>query len=296
MDGTTHAQRAWVPWTVLAIGVVTASVSAILIRYADGASGLALSFWRCAAGAILLAPFATRALRKMESRDYVIPAVAGVCLAAHFATWITSVNLTTIASSVLLVSTTPIFVALVERWIFHERMPLAAWVGIVVAFVGTALIAGLDFEGSSLEGNALALAGAITVAGYAIGGQRARQKLGILEYAVVTYGFAAIALLPVCLLAGAELSGYPDRTWWAIVGLIVGPQLMGHTLINMALSDIDATTVSVAVMGEPVIAITLAYVLFSEAPSALAYPGGLAILAGIYVVSVVRRQPAVIVE
>ncbi|MGH2757227.1 MAG: DMT family transporter [Actinomycetota bacterium] len=296
MDRGPEARRGLGPWAVLAIGVVGASVSAILIRYAEGASGLALSFWRCAAGAIVLVPFATKGLKRMQARDLVIPAFAGVSLAAHFATWITSVNLTTIASSVLLVSTTPIFVALAERWVFNDRMPAIGWVGIALALGGTVLIAGLDFEGSSLEGNVLALAGAITVTGYVMGGRRARQKLGILEYAVVTYGFAAVALLPICVLGGVELGGYPDKTWLAIAGLIAGPQLLGHTLINMALSDIDATTVSVTVMAEPVIAILLALVLFSEVPSTLAYPGGLAILIGIYLVSVVRREPAVIVE
>jgi len=296
MDRGAEARRGWLPWTVLVTGVIGASAAAILVRYAEGASGPALSFWRCAAGALLLAPFATRGLKRMRPRDLVIPAVAGVSLAAHFATWITSVNLTTIASSVLLVSTTPIFVALAERWIFNDRMPAAGWAGIALAMGGTALIAGLDFEGSSLRGNALALAGGITVTGYVMGGRRARQQLGILEYAVVTYGFAALVLLPICLLGGVELAGYPDKTWLALAGLIAGPQLLGHTLINMALGDIDATTVSVTVMAEPVIAIVLALVLFSEVPSVLAYPGGIAILVGIYLVSVVRREPVVIVE
>lgn len=296
MDRGPLPERGWLPWTVLVIGVLGASISAILIRYAQGASGLAISFWRCAAGAIILAPFAITGLARMTARDLVLPAIAGVSLAAHFATWITSVNLTTIAASVLLVSTTPIFVALIERWVFGDRMPAFGWIGIALALGGTVLIAGLDFEGSSARGNLLALAGAITVAGYVMGGRRARQKLGILEYAVVTYGFAAAALLPVCLFAGVELGGYPDETWFAIAGLIVGPQLLGHTLINMALSDIDATTVSVTVMAEPVIAIALALVLFSEVPSVLAYPGGAAILLGIWLVSTSRHEPAVIVE
>lgn len=289
-------QRGWGPWTILAIGVVSASVSGILIRYADEASGLALSLWRCAAGSLLLAPFAIRGIKRMSARDFVIPALAGVSLAAHFATWITSVNLTTIASSVLLVSTTPIFVALIGRWFLSERLRTPGWLGVALALGGTVLIAGLDFQGSSLEGNILALIGGITVAGYVIGGRQARRHLGILEYAAVTYGFAALALIPVCLVAGVDLGGYSDTTWLAIAGLIVGPQLMGHTLINMALSDIDATTVSVTVMAEPIIAIGLAFVLFSEVPTALAYPGGLAILIGIYLVSAAQRQPAVILE
>ena len=122
----------------------------------------------------------------MTPRQFVIPALAGVSLAAHFATWIPSVNLTSIASSVLLVSTTPIFVAIVARVAFDDRLGARGWFGIWLALAGVVLIAGLDFEGSTLEGNVLALLGGMTVAGYAIGGQRARQVLGILEYATAT--------------------------------------------------------------------------------------------------------------
>jgi drug/metabolite transporter (DMT)-like permease len=286
----------WLPWLILALGVLAASVSAILIRYADDASGMSLSFWRSAAGCLLLLPFALPGLRRMEARDYLLPVFSGLCLAVHFATWITSVNLTTIAASVLLVSTTPIFVAIAARWLFDERLGAVGWFGIALAMGGTVMIAGLDFGGSDAYGNLLALIGGITVAGYALAGRSSRQKLGILEYAVVTYGASAIALLPVCLLAGVELVGYDSNTWWAIVGLIIGPQLLGHTFINFALRDIDATRVSVTIMAEPVIAIVLAYLLFHEVPSGLAYPGGIAILIGIYLVSAVRQSPVVISE
>lgn len=245
---------------------------------------------------MVLAPFAVPGLRRMTAHQLVIPALAGVSLAAHFGTWIPSVNLTSIASSVLLVSTTPVFVAIVARIVLNDRLGRKGWFGIGLALAGVALIAGLDFEGSTLEGNILALLGGMTVAGYVIGGQRARQSLGILEYATVTYLSAALVLLPICLIGGVELTGYADTTWLAIAGLIVGPQLLGHTLINFSLRAIDATSVSVTVMSEPVIAIFLAFVFFGEVPSALAYPGGIAILVGIYLVSVVRRVPAVIVE
>jgi len=291
-----QSEKTWVPWAILSIGVLAASVSAILIRYADDASGIAISFWRSAAGSLLLLPFAIRGLRRMELRDYVLPAVAGVFLAVHFATWITSVNLTTIASSVLLVSTTPIFVAIAARWLFDERLGGLGWSGIALALVGTALIAGLDFGGSGFDGNVLALIGGITVAGYGLAGRVSRQKLGILEYAVVTYGVSAVALLLIAIPTGENLTDYSSQTWWALAGLIVGPQLLGHTFINFALRAIDATRVSVSIMAEPVIAIALAYFLFSETPSSLAYPGGLAILVGIYLVTVVRNQPAMISE
>jgi drug/metabolite transporter (DMT)-like permease len=114
--------------------------------------------------------------------------------------------------------------------------------------------------------------------------------MNILEYAVVAYAVAAVLLLVVIMASGIDLWGYEPRMWWAIVALIVGPQLLGHTVINLVLSDIDATTVSVMIMTEPVIAIAMAFVLFEESPSWLIYPGGLLILVGVYLASTARRS------
>lgn len=289
-------RAAWLPWALLALGVGAASISAILVRYADGADPLAMSFWRCFAGAAALLPFATRSLRRAAPATLRVPAVAGVFLALHFATWMTSVNLTTIAASVLLVSTTPVFVAIAALVLYRERLPGFAWAGILLATGGAAAVGGGSLEGSSLDGNLLAVAGAATVAGYVMAGEVARRTLGILEYAVVAYAVSGAFLLVVCLGAGVDLAGYPAGTWWAIAGLVLGPQLLGHTVINLVLSDIDATTVSVVVMAEPVIATALAFLLFDEVPTWLLYPGGVAILAGIYMVSTARRRPVVIVE
>ena len=281
----------WVSWTLLAVGVVSVAVSAILIRYAE-AEPLAISFWRCALGALALAPFGKRGFARLSGRGWVLPFVAGAFLAVHFATWITSLELTTVANSVLLVSTTPIFTTLAARFIFRERFRGAVWAGIAFTLAGTALIAGAGGqEGrASLAGDSLALLGAVTVAGYTLAGQVSRRTLGIVEYAVITYGAAALLLLPVCLASGVPLFGYPPQTWLAIGGIVIGPQLLGHTVLNFVLRDLDATTVSVAVMAEPPIAIALAFVLFDEAPSLLVYPGGLAILVGILMVSLNRRE------
>ena len=289
-------RAAWLPWAVLALGVGAASISAILVRYADGADPLAMAFWRCVAGAAALTPFATRGLRAGGRSALGAPAVAGIFLALHFATWMTSVNLTTVAASVLLVSTTPIFVAVAALVLYKERLPSLAWTGIFLATGGAAAVGGGSLGGSSLDGNLLAVAGAATAGGYVMAGEVARRTQGILEYAVVTYSVSGAVLLVVCLARDVALAGYPAGTWWAIAGLVVGPQLLGHTLINLVLSDIDATTVSVSIMAEPVIATALAWMLFDEVPTWLLYPGGVAILAGIYMVSVARRKPVVIVE
>lgn len=284
------------PYAILTLGVAAASLSPILIRYASGADALAISFWRCAAGAAVLLPFARRGLAGMSRAAFKLPVIAGVFLAVHFATWISSLDYTSVASSVVLVSTTPIFVALTLTLVWRQKMPSAVWTGIVLGLVGTALIGGADFGGSSLKGDVLALAGGAAAAGYVLAGRRARQDLGILEYAVVTYGVAAVLLAPACVLLDAPFAGYDARTWWAIAGLIAGPQLLGHTMINFALAEIDATTVSMSVMAEPVVATILAFVLFSETPSALVYPGGVLILAGIYLVTRATRVTAVVVE
>jgi drug/metabolite transporter (DMT)-like permease len=280
----------WVPWTVLAIGTVAASFSAILIKYADDADPLALSFWRCFVGAAVLFPFARHKLRGLEVSRVKPALVAGGFLAVHFATWITSIELTSVAIAVLLVSTAPVFVAIAARYVTHERLNRLGWIGIALAIAGTLIIGGTDFADSSITGSILALIGGATGGWYVLAGQVARRDLGLLEYAVIAYAVAAALLLPFCLATGAELWGYDAQTWWAIAGMIVGPQLLGHTFINYVLSDIDATTVSVTIMAEPVIAMALAYVLFDEVPSATVYPAAILILGGIYMVSAARRD------
>jgi drug/metabolite transporter (DMT)-like permease len=294
LDRTGPASGSWVSWALLAVGVGAASVSAILIRYAGDAHPLAISFWRCAAGAATLVPFAR--LSRIGAREVKVSLLSGAFLALHFGTWITSLELTTVAASVLLVSTTPIFVGLAERFIFSERLHSIAWIGIVASFLGAGLIGGGDLSGSNLLGNLLALIGGATAGGYVLAGRDARRTLGIIDYAVVTYAAAAAFLLVACLTADVPLGGFAPQTWWALIAIVAGPQLLGHTMINLVLRDIDATTVSVMIMAEPLIATFLAYVLFTEIPSLLVYPGGVAILVGIYLVTVGRRATPVVIQ
>jgi drug/metabolite transporter (DMT)-like permease len=283
----------WPPWSILWIGVLAASTSAVLVRYASGVEPLAIAFWRCAAGAAVLAPFAWKRLRAVDGRKMRFPIVAGVFLALHFATWITSIRLTSIASSVLLVSTTPVFIAVAVWALQHQRFPRSTWLGIAIALAGTAVIGGGDLGGSSLVGDLLAIAGAASAGGYFMAGQAARRDLGILEYATITYAASALLLLVACLAGGVPLTGYAPHGWWSLLGLIVGPQLLGHTFINFALKEIDPTTVSVAVMAEPVLSTTLALVLLGEVPSLLVVPGGAAVLFGIYLVTSERSVQAI---
>lgn len=284
------------PWAALTIGVLAASLSPILIRYANEAPALSVSLYRCGFGALLLLPFAWKRMKEMSLRDYLFPAIAGAFLALHFASWITSIHLTSVAASVVLVSTTPLFVAGLSLLLFRERLSAVGWLGIALGLIGTALISSGSTGGSSLRGDLLALTGGAMAAGYFLGTQRARRTVGIMEYAVATYGTAAIVLLVMCAAGHTRLGGYDAQTWLAIASVIVFPQLIGHTLINFVLKDIDATTVAMTIMVEPILATALAYLLFAETPALLVYPGGVAILVGIYLVMTMKRPIPVVVE
>jgi drug/metabolite transporter (DMT)-like permease len=288
-----HAAASW-PWAILCAGVAAASTSAVLVRYAKGIEPMAIAFWRCAAGAVVLSPLAWKRLRRVDGNLMRMPLIAGAFLALHFATWITSIRLTSIASSVLLVSTTPVFIA-VAAWAWqHERVAASTWVGIAIALAGTALIGSGDSGASSLWGDFLAVIGAAAAGGYFMAGQISRRDLGILEYATITYAASALLLLVACLAGHVPLTGYAPHPWWALAGLVVGPQLLGHTFINFTLKAIDPTTVSVIVMAEPILATALAFILLGEVPSLLVLPGGAAILYGIYLVTSVH--PVAVLE
>jgi len=279
-------------WVLLAAGMLVASSSAILVRYAVDAEPLALSFWRCAAASLLLLPFSLRDLRAVRRREVIVCAIAGLFLAIHFATWIASIGLTTVAAAVLLVSLTPVFVALTAWLLFKDRLPTRGWIGIVVALAGSGVVlAGADASGGevTIVGNVLALIGGATAGWYLMAGADARRRLGIVGYSVITYGIAALLLLVPIAIDRTPLTGFGRTTWLAIAGMIAGPQLLGHTVINFTLRALDTTSVSVALLAEPVIATFLAWVLFTEVPSLLVYPGGLAILGGIFTVTMVRR-------
>ena len=283
-------------WILLGVGVLAVSASAIFVRYADGAHPLAISFWRCAIGAAALAPFAHRDIPALRGKNLKVSVAAGLFLALHFGTWIWSIQLTTVAAAVLLLATTPVFVAISARLWMGERLRAAGWIGIVATVAGAAAIGGADLGGSNMIGNVLALIGGATAAGYTITGQIARREVGIMGYSVATYLIAALLLLVACAIGRVPLWGFDAQSWWAIAAIVIGPQLLGHTILNLVVKELEATMVSVAIMAEPLVATSLAFVLFDEVPSMLIYPAGAAVLIGIYLVSMSRRSVPQLIE
>lgn len=275
-------------WMV--VGVVAISTSPILIRLA-AVPALALAFWRCLAGAAVLAPFARRGRAGGLARgDLALLGAAGVFLAAHFALWNASLALTSVGAATTLVSCTPLFVGIGARFL-GEAPGRRTWAGIALATVGAVVIgvsdalagpvAGAQATGASgLLGDVLAFAGAAAVAVYLLIGRVMRQRLPVSTYAASVYGTAAAVLLPACLLTGSSLGGYAAGSWLAVAGVVIGPQLLGHTVFNSLLTSVSATVVSVVLLIEPVGATALAWLLFHELPAAGFWVGAPLVLAG----------------
>jgi drug/metabolite transporter (DMT)-like permease len=219
---------------------------------------------------------------------------SGVALGAHFGFWISSLDHTSVAASVVLVSTQPVFVAILAYLIFGERTSPLSFAGILAALVGTAVIAGDDSVGSAaLLGNALALAGAVTVAVYVLLGRSSRTGgIGVLPYSVVVYSAAALALLPVALVLDVRLWGYSGETWFWLWAITLGPQLMGHTVFNWALRYVEASVISGTILAEPVISALLAWLILAEKPGLPTMLGGCVVLLGLFLLLRGRRVPA----
>jgi drug/metabolite transporter (DMT)-like permease len=267
------------------VGVLAVGAAAIFIRLAD-APALAIAFWRCALGVLALFPLAAFSRESMpKGRDLWVSAVAGIALGAHFGTWIASLDYTSVAASVVLVSTTPVFVAVAAYLLFGERTSVVSLVGILLAIAGTAVIAGggPGTGNAAFFGNVLALVGAVAMAVYVLIGRSLRTGgVGALPYSIVGYSAAALALLPVAILSGTQLWGYSATTWFWLFVITLGPQLLGHTVLNWALEYVRASIVSGAILAEPVIAAVLAWLVLSEKPGLPTLLGGLVVLGGLY--------------
>ena len=277
------------PWLTLSLAVLFVSFGAILVRLA-AAPPLAVSFYRVALASLILLPFAARDARRswpaLDLRHRLLLVAAGVALALHFATWIASLSYTTVASSVLLVNTAPIFAIVLSRVFLHEKPSLAVRVAIPVAFAGAALIAFGDWTGSpgSLLGNALAVAGAVTVAAYQVIGRGLRDALPLNAYVLGVWTTAAVALAALARSSGVPLGGYPSRTWLLFLALAVVPTIGGHGLVNKSLRSFPAPTVGLFLLGEPVIASLLAWALFHEVPGPWTLVGGAVVLLALGIV------------
>lgn len=292
-------QRTFLPYLVILIGVVIVSTAAVMITTAQklGVDSLSIAAGRLTFAALILTPIAWNRrgaeLRQIKRRDWLWALLSGAFLAIHFAAWITSLAYTSVASSTALVATNPIFVALASWLILRERLHWSVWIGVLLTVLGSILIGFSDRSGTGanpLLGDTLALLGAICASGYFLLGRRLRAHVSILPYIWMVYSAAATILLLWMMLAGQSLLGLPPIVYLLLLGLAVGPQLLGHTSFNWAIKYLSATFVTVAILGEPVGSAILAYVLLRQPVQRLQLIGGAALLLGIVVATLAERQ------
>lgn len=285
---TANSPRPLVVYAWLAVGVASVGAAAIFIRLAD-TEPLTVASYRLVLGALFVAiPTLLRArdgLRGIQRSDMALLGLSGLFLAGHIAAWIASLSFTTVASSVLLVTTAPVFVALASRFVLRERVGRITVLAVALSLAGGVVLAGGDWDNSGrhLLGDGLAVVGAVTVAGYMLAGRSARGHVNNLPYVTVVYTVAGVALLVAALSSGAPMLGLPMESYFWIFMAALLPQAIGHTLLNWSLAHVSATNVSLAVRGEPIIATLLAIVVLGEVPAWTVLPGGALIMAGVYV-------------
>ncbi len=285
------------PYLGVGFGVVTVSAAAILIRLAQAElHSIVVAAWRLALATLILAPVALigfrREFRSLTSRDWRNAFLSGLLLAIHFGTWISSLALTTVAASVMLVWTSPIFVGLGSQLLLGERLTRGMRVALVAVILGSVIIGVGDLgQGTHrLLGDLLALMGAISGAGYFLIGRSLRRRVSLLAYVVPVYASAAVVLIAVMLAAGLGPVPQQPQTWLWLVLMAIGPQILGHSSLNWALRYLSATFVSVATLGEPIGATLLAWWVLGEPPTPWAVAGGALILSGIVVASRAERR------
>jgi drug/metabolite transporter (DMT)-like permease len=288
--GETRSTPAIPPHLALIVGVLVVSAASIFIRLAQaGADSLAVAAWRLTLASAVLAPFALATsrseLRGLTRKECVLILAAGVLLALHFATWISSLALTSVAASVVLMTTHPLLVGVMSHFLLKERLTPPMIAGVAVAFGGSTII-GLGDLGQGthrLTGDLLALAGGLTVAGYFLIGRKLRARLSLLGYVFPVYATAALVLMGTAIVARVPLSGYTGSTWLWLLVLALGPQILGHSSLNYALRQLSATYVTLAVLAEPIGSALLAWAVLGERPTLAGAIGGGLILAGIAV-------------
>lgn len=295
------------PSIAILFGILAVSTASIFIRYAQKeVTSLVIAAWRLTIASIILVPVAAsthrRELTSLKRSDLLMALLSGFFLALHFATWITSLQYTTVASSVVLVSTIPLWVALLSPFTIKEPIRRAVLVGLILALVGGAVVGISDscsissgrlacpslvnfMHGRAFLGDLLAVCGAIAGAGYLLIGRKLRSKMSLVSYISLVYGMAAIVLIIIMFSARENPIGFSSQTYLWLILLAVIPQLIGHSTFNWALGYLSAAYVSITLLGEPIGSTILAYFFLNEKPSWIKLAGGALILVGIYIAS-----------
>lgn len=280
----------------LLISIIAISFAAIFVKWSDAPATI-LSMYRMLLATFFLLPIVW--IRRVEfqqvsSREWRLLAFSGIFLAFHFALWFGSLKLTTVASSTIILALQPIVSLIGGFIVFKERTTRAALLTMFVAVVGAMMIGWGDFglSGAAILGDLLSFLSVIAVVGYLLIGQSAVKKVSHWIYSFSVFGFAGIALVIYNLIAGVPFTGYSSQDWGIFLLLAVVPTI-SHMINNWLLKYVNATTISMSILGEPVGATLLAVWLLDERLSGWQLVGGVIVLGGVFLflLQQMKRQP-----
>lgn len=283
------------PYIALTTGVIAISTGAILVRLADAPS-LVIAAYRVGLAALILFPLAIHTSRReilaLNASDWKIAALSGLFLSMHFAAWVTSLKFTSVANSVVLVNTSPVWVGIFAPFITGEKLRPMVFFSIFLSVFGVLAIGiGDSASGNTaLLGDLLALSGGVCAAGYLMMGRRLRQKLSLIAYVSICYGGAACILWSIVIGFRFQIWGFGTQTVAAFVLMALFPQLIGHSCYNWALKYFSTSFIAVSLLGEPIGATIFAYILFHEGLTLMKVIGGLIIMAAIYMAAVGEQR------
>ena len=306
MENSEYQQRGKAAYlSGLFLGILAVSTASIFIRFAqEEVPSLVIAAGRMIISTVIMLPFALNAWRqgpvKITKNQILLLVIAGTALGLHFATWISSLEYTSVASSVVLVTTAPLWVALFSPLLLKEKLTKQVIIGLIVSLCGGIIVgissncttaagkvncSGLKdlWGGANSLGHLLAFAGALLSAAYLMAGRKTRSAIALPIYTIIGYGIAGLILVVLVLFKGDGITGYTTISYVWILALALIPQSIGHTAFNWALKFLPAAFVSIALLGEPVGTVVLAALFLNEAPTLLELLGGLLILSGIVV-------------
>jgi len=271
---------------LLPIGIIAVSTASIFIKLCD-APALIIATYRMTLASLILLPFANyrKVWKEWSKNEIGWLILSGILLAFHFAFWIASLKYTSVASSVVLVTTNPIFVG-IGAWLFlKERIGLNLILGIILSVLGSGLISfgDMTISGETLIGDGLALLGAIAASGYLLIGRKMRKVQDLLSYISPVYSMAGLVSIGLSLAFQKPFFGYSSSTYLFLFLLALIPQLIGHTTFNWALKYLPASMVAITILGEPIGSTILAYFILSEGLTIWKILGGISIFAGILI-------------
>ena len=281
-------QKALNPYIIVILAVLSVSTSSIFVRYSD-APAMIISAYRMLFTVLMIGPVVfvkhREELMKIGGRDVLYAIASGFFLALHFATWITSLKLTTVSASTVLVQMSPIFVVAGSFIFFKENISKASFIGVLTAVVGSVFVGIMDFKvgGTALMGDFLALAGAFFVAGYLLIGRELRKRITLLPYTFIVYGSCTLFLVLGCIFMGIPLYPYSPNNYAIFLALAFFCTILGHTVFNWALKYLPAYAVSICSLFEPIGATFLAFLFLGEIPGLMQIFGQILVLTGLYI-------------